>query len=489
MIALTRSLLITWVTVWSTSRQDVALHLVTWIVIGSALAAYFREAWISKLPLLFNAAEEASAEMLDIMPESQRLVHLVSFAICGMTAFFLAGAENKSKGKTPMRGAWLVFAVSRVLFPISACTVDQNSDPVELAMYSIFTVISLVGPLSSWPSRSFAISDAVYALALKRAFGDSTCTGTEAALVAAGLALAHDLVHTRFLNFLESMAFAVATVFIAETTMMVILLRDSPAEENWNDALDVFGTKSIDDYLLRKAPPVLLSAWAVGMFFRTFTQGRVSALELVLSLGMGACFGLAVVATARDPFKVLNKPSFACATLVMAMGCASKLAVSRKRVLKKNKYIVASGFFAPVQSSAAVVQEQEILCLGADEAELSTDSEPDDEAFEVPVRASPSMRQGPTPTAAASALASRPSSEAAPKETHADQLVREFEEEMRSQTLLQKNLFYLEALLKGHPSQKEKDDAKSDIARLKAELEKSRAKADELHKKIVQQEQ
>jgi hypothetical protein len=342
MIELARAFLVTVVLIWSTSRQDVALHLIGWVVIGSGVAAFTRELWLEYFSFAVDIAKAISAEVLDILPESAVVVSLFSFAICGMAALFLAGSEQKNQG-APVPGAWTFFALSRTIFPLSGCGIDLATDPAISSLFLLFTLLSLVGPLSSWPSRSFALSDAIYALTVDRT--GQECAGTEAALVATCLVIAHDLVHTKLLIFMENVAFATAMVFIAETSISVLFMRSLSHEGNWNDALDVFGAGDLQSFLLKKAPPALLTSWAVGVCLRTFTQGRLSATELITCIALGLLLGLAVLHRSPDPLGLLQKPSFACAVSVVSAACTSQLAQGRRRVLRRNQYIMATGFF------------------------------------------------------------------------------------------------------------------------------------------------
>lgn len=499
MIALVRSLLVTWVVLWSTSRQDVTLHLVAWIILGSAVAGFTRSAWMARFPFLIDFAEDASGEFLDILPDSDMLVTLLSFAICGMAAFFLAGAEHKSRGGS-MRGAWLFFAAARLLFPVSACGVEYKRDPAEAALVGLFIVLSLVGPLSSWPSRVFALSDFVYAMVVQQNGNDGLCSGTEAAVVAAGLALAHDVVHLRFLHFLESVAFSIAAVFIVETTIMVALFKETATEETWGEALNPLSSSDLNAYLFTKAPPVLLFSWAIGMLLRTLTQGRVSIMELLCSLGAGAAVGGAILATSKIPEKMIEKPSFACVVAVTAMAAASWLAVGRKRVLKMNNYVLATGVF-PREIIIASLSEQSQGGQGHSAAVEWDGTDPDSNGAEVPpMKLEELMRSFSggsvpmdslpasafttmTPTSRSNITASGAVVE--PQQTVLDRIHDELDRALQKMKTIQQTLFRKEALMKGHQNQADKDSAKEEIGRLKAESETLRTKVEELRKQAV----
>lgn len=496
--------------------MDPFLHLFGWIILGAGFASYSKQSWLDVFPVLVHVGHVLSNEVYDLLPESSLLVALISFAVCSTAAFFLSGSENKGAG---MRGAWLFFAGSRVMFPVSACEFGGKGEGMEVrnALYFLFVGLSFVGPLASWPARTFALSDLVYAVVA--VLSGQGCVGTEAAVVATCLVLAHDVVHMRFLHFLEWTAIAMASIFIIETFIVVVSLHDekrvlATTGDSWTTALNPWSSPNLFQYFVMRAPPVLLTSWSVGMYFRTYTQGRISLKEALFCLVLSGSVGAVVLYASADYMTVARRPLFACLVAITAMATSTQLSSGRKRLLKRNKYFVASGFFKLHSASSEELfnfsnegADDEILLDEMNqivEREMSeneqkhTEGESDDIGLQqlrkqqvngADDKKGISQRKRSAVGEAASAVVTKVQefAQAAGVEvpiSNENKPVQELQEEYQD-LLLQvrahdKKLFYFEALAKGSHNEEAKKIAALEVERYREQIKRSQTEIEEM---------
>lgn len=453
MIAFVRTLLATWVLLWSTSLCDVVLHLIAWIGLGAAFSGYTRPTWLLHFPLLVDSMEALSIDLVDLLPDSELLVLLFSFAVCGLAAFFLAGS-SKRHHQGGMRGAWLFFALSRMVLPVSFMDVNlswgETPDPSALLVI-MFAAMSLAGPMASWPAISFTIADLTYSLVMKHSAQQGS--GTESAVVATCLLLAHDLVHIHLLHLVEFASYAIASVFMVETCL-TLLGRNFDSSETWSEALDLFSSKQdIFVYLTTKAPPVLLSCWGLGYLLRTLTQGRLTVKELAMCVALSLLVAGITLAASQDPLNKVKMPSFTCLVIFVALASANYKTRGRRTMLKKNKYLVVSGFFSRKPVFEDVDEEEHLEVLKAEEEQT------DFANVAVP------MESG---VSSSNPSAETPSSEA---------LYQEYQGFQKKIQLYTKQRFRYEAVAKGEYNPQKRSAAKKEaerieeiIAKLEAEL-------------------
>ena len=272
--------------------------------------------------------------MIDILPDSPAVVSVVSLLVS------LAAMGMLSESKDAHRGSWIAFCLARALLPVTLCL--HRADPLPVACYVVVTALSLLGPLASWPARSFAMADASYALT--HAF---RCGGCEAAVVAALLCLVHDLVARHLLFFLESAAFTVAAVFVAESVFVVASgAQGASPLHDWRFVLDPWGAPDLVAYLSTRAPPVLILAWAAGLHLRTWTQGRLSAKQLARTSAAAAAVGAGLLAAARHPSELARKPVFGAVVAIVAAALSTFSARQSRRRIPHNDWVPATGLFA-----------------------------------------------------------------------------------------------------------------------------------------------
>ena len=282
--------------------------------------------------------------MVDILPDSPAVVSVVSVLVS------LACMGMLSESKDAHRGSWIAFCLARALLPVTLCL--RRADLLPMACYVVVTALSLIGPLASWPARSFALADASYALT--HAF---RCGGCEAAVVAALLCLVHDLVARHLLFFLESAAFPVAAVFVAESVFVVASgAQGASPLHDWRFVLDPWGAPDLVSYLCTRAPPVLILAWASGLHLRTWTQGRLSARQLARTSAAAAAVGVGLLAASRTPRELASKPVFGAVVAIVAAALSTFAARQSRRRIPLNDWVPATGLFA---ASAAYVADDD----------------------------------------------------------------------------------------------------------------------------------
>jgi hypothetical protein len=405
-VPLLRSALATWVCIWSTARVDSALLLLTWILVGSFTAGAWRNVWIQH-PIggvLVDLAQDLSFILCDTLgPLQTPVTFLIALAALGGLVqqqqqqphqqqqqqqsqsnnnnttvngnvdgnSTTSMNTNKKPYKKPLqakKAAWIFFALSRILLPISL--ISSTDDILSFIGYITLTGLSFIGPLSSWPARCFVFADAVYSLTTtnnpnytyQQQFSNNNnnilSAGTEAAVVAACLCWAHDAAAKYFMYFLEQAAFTIGLVFIAESTIVVFhqpgfttattsnqQSSNQIFSTNWEESFDVWSSVDTWTWLTTKAPPMVLTLWALGMHFRTLTQGRVNAVEFTMCTLLALACGSFVLVESASPSLLVTRPIFASVVCVAAMFFSSRIAEGRRSILGRNRWFVATGAF------------------------------------------------------------------------------------------------------------------------------------------------
>jgi hypothetical protein len=214
-------------------RLDVPLHLAGWLLFGAHFAGRFHTRILPFIDPLLSPVQVASDVVIDILPGSSS----DSWVVLLLSTLLTLAATGMLSGTHSYRGSWLTYVLVRALFPMSMSKESANDIPhillwvaraaaaapahppltrLRTSRYSFVTASSLMGPMASWPSRSFAAADAGYAIAT-----DMMRPATEHAVISVLLCFSHDFVARYLLQFLESAAFTVAMVFIGQISLLV----------------------------------------------------------------------------------------------------------------------------------------------------------------------------------------------------------------------------------------------------------------------------
>ena len=520
-VGIVASLAGVWTLVWCTSRVDVALHLVTWVVLAGFAAGHHREVWLTNpaLSLPVDASQDLSFVVRDTFGPLATPVALL-LTLAALSA--LSGA-NKKESKRPKRATWMFFATVRVLLPLSLASVS-NREPIASTSYVAVFVASLVGPISSWPSRCFALADATYALTTMDRDVPALAAGTEAAVVAAFLCLAHDLAASRFLFLLEEAAYFGGLVFIIEYALVVLRqpgLARGPSSSvltaSWYQSLNAWGPDAGADsfeWLATRAAPAFLAMWGGGMHVRTLAQKRVSLKEFLVCTGGAALFGASILLGSANPQLLMTRPMFAAVVLVGAMALSARMASHRPSKLRPNVWIPATGLFGAAHH-AHFVMPQHPLSAGGGESAPTTSSGASASAQAASssssTRGDPSTLEtaggGATATATAAAAAAgspvkgalattlQTAATKSPRSSDAsvselplateDDLRMQYEQAVSMAQALKPKIFRMSAMLGAAATPEETDKARKDVEALQSKLKQLEAVAEEKQKELI----
>lgn len=427
--------------VWGSSRWDVLLHLLGWITFGSlAVGLMVDHEILSPLLLpqwLGPQAKFVANEVLEVLPGYPAVLSVSQFLLNCMGLFVLSSAKSKY--------TWTVFALFRLLFPVvSACENDiqpggQSLLSVDYVLYCAFVYLSFIGPLASTQSRSFCLVDLALFVYFHTISPKHSCEGTEAAWLAILVCVGHDLVvHWQLFVLVETVLFSSGLMWALHVAVSFTGLKTGQVEIPPDAELTI---------------SLGLLFWALGMFVRTYSQGRVRFSLVLLAFAVPVLF-----------YVTKSLP-------IAASGAVVCWALAKNRSWGRRKTKATRNWFNLQTTSLFPVMERDLIqdVLDREEEEALLQKEKNKQlSFEEAVSQFQAFSANSFDTKAMEeAKKANPNLKSA-VETREDLIYAEDDK----QRFLSKKIFYLEALSKGQVME-EHDATLKQLAQYKLDLKQS----------------